>query len=123
MIPTTFINFSNHPIAKFTPEQLQALEGFSIVAEVPFPQVPASASREEVQALAQESVERIMAFRPDVVMCQGEFTLTYAVVTELKARGVKVVSACSDRNSREVVHDDGSVTKESVFRFRQFREY
>ena len=56
------------------------------------------------------------------VLCQGEFTLTYAVVSRLLRFGVEVASAFSERivNEERVGEE---VRKISVFRFYGFRKY
>jgi hypothetical protein len=119
---TTFINFSNHPSTGWGEEQVKACEGANIL-DVKFPAVPSTATTSEVKALAEKCVEEILSHEPTTVMVAGEMTLTCAVVEILKAHGVKVVSACSERVSVESVGENGEVTKTSVFRFVQFREY
>lgn len=119
----TFINFSNHPSTGWGEEQRNACgEGTNII-DVKFPAVPSTATTSEVKALAEKCVEEILSHKPVAVMVAGEMTLVVAVVTLLQAHGVKVVSACSERVSIESVGENGEVTKTSVFRFVQFREY
>lgn len=136
------INLTNHPSAKWSGDQRKAALEYGTLIDLPFPRISASDSVQSVQKLADEYVRRIMElghrmedtdtasdkysvplYRKITVCIQGEYTFTYAMVVRLKKIGIKAVTACSDRDAREKVNEDGSVTKESVFRFRQFREY
>lgn len=56
-------------------------------------------------------------------MCQGEFTLTYAIVTRLKKNGITVFAACSRRGTEEIRNADGSTQKKVLFSFERFREF
>lgn len=117
-----FINFSNHPSVRWDREQLTAAEKWGEIADVPFPDVDPAASEETIAGLAQEMVDKIMSYSPDAVMCQGEFTLSFSIITMLLDRGVTVVAACSKREVKESV-ENGGQKKEVVFSFVQFREY
>ena len=55
-------------------------------------------------------------------MCQGEFGLTYQVVTLLKQKDIHTVYSCSERKTIEKKPDNGTV-KTSEFCFVRFREY
>lgn len=107
------------------------------IVELPFPAVEASAPTEDVLALAREYLERISALlssgcshrAPVAVLCQGEFSLTMALVHVIQAmaeageREIVVLTACSERRSEDVIEADGTVKKQSFFDFTQFREY
>ncbi len=118
-----FVNFSNHPMSNWNEMQLNAAKTYGETAEVPFPVVPPMATEEDVMQIAMENAERILQLQPDVVMCQGEFTVAFAVVNILKEHGVTCVSACSDRRTVETVQVDGTIKKESIFLFCRFRKY
>lgn len=117
-----FLNFSNHPGSLWGPEQKTAAGQFGQIEDLPFPQVPADMSSEAVRRLADEYAEQILSRKPDCVLCQGEFCLSWHVIARLKEAGVRVVAACSDRVAEEVYGETGT-EKKSVFRFVQFREY
>ncbi|MBR1670317.1 MAG: hypothetical protein IJ695_06420 [Butyrivibrio sp.] len=87
------------------------------IVDVPFPSIEALASEEEISKLAEEYVDRIrnLVDADGAVMAQGEFTLTYAVIRMLKAGGIKVVSACSERDSIESIDETGNTVRKSVF--------
>lgn len=129
-----FINFSNHPSKAWDEEQRKAAEVFGPIVDVPFPAVDPSLDEKAILNLAKDSIKRINEHTTgnDVVMVQGEFTLTYAVIKLLKKTKIikllkktkiKVVSACSERKVQELVDSDGNTTRQSVFTFVRFREY
>ena len=84
--------------------------------------LPVIMSTDGVRKLAEEYAEKILAKKPDCVMCQGEFCLSWHVIARLKEAGVRVAAACSERIVEEVYGENGT-EKRSVFRFVQFREY
>ncbi len=133
-----FINFSNHPSENWPKEQTDAAKVYGEIRDVPFPVVPAGADEDQIDALATSCVEKILAEINDgqeaagesadmenesAVMAQGEFTLTFAVVQKLRAQGITVLSACSERSVREKVSEDGKIVKEVRFGFVRFRRY
>lgn len=118
-----FINLSNHPSGKWDEKQLAEAGRYGELRDMVFPGVPADSTETEVDEMADQLVEAVLQQKPDCVMCQGEFTLTYRIVERLKARGVLVVAACSERRVCEQVQADGTVEKISVFQFCRFRQY
>ena len=112
------MNFSNHPSSAWEPEQIEAAERYGKIVDIPFPAVDPRASSEGIKAVGKEYVEIIINCDPEAVMCQGEFTLCYFVITELKKRNVRVLAACSRRMVEET--EGGRIVK---FRFERFREY
>ncbi len=113
-----FINVSNHPSAKWSPEQLAAAVALGgEVSDLPFPNVPPTADEAEIATLATGLAAKI----PDgaVVMASGEFTLTYAIVRRLRERGMTVVAATTDRVKKETTPGNW----EMVFTFMKFRAF
>lgn len=117
-----FLNFSNHPSCLWGQEQKMAAGQFGEIVDLPFPQVLAEMSSEDVRRLADQYALQILGRKPDCVLCQGEFCLSWHVIAHLKEAGVRVVAACSERTAEEVYGEKGT-EKKSVFRFVQFREY
>ena len=120
-----FINYSNHPSIKWQREQALAAEEMGgEILDVPFPNVPVTYSDKDILALAYEEADKITSLCPKnaVVMCQGEFTLCYAVVSILQNRDIQVVSATTERKTVERI-EDGTVIKTAEFHFAGFREY
>lgn len=117
------INHTNHPSARWSEEQIAAARSYGEVVDVPFPDVPPVWSSEDVAALAEKQAARILAMEPAAVLCQGEFCYTFALVARLKAAGIPVLAACSERVVREREDEAGNVVRESRFAFVQFRAY
>ena len=80
-------------------------------------------SEKEVSEMADNMFIRIKDYSPKCVMCQGEFTLTYALVERLLKAGIKTVAACSDRKVIEKKLENGESQKTVVFDFAGFRDY
>ncbi len=113
-----FINFSNHPSELWEIPQRKAAEVWGTIVDIPFPMVFPLADEKMIAGLGDEYVSRIAERNPAAVMCQGEFTLSYYVIRKLKERGIRVLSACTERISRQEGNE-----KISVFSFVRFREY
>jgi len=118
-----FINCSNHSAEYWGEKQKQAAGRWGEIIDYPFPVVEPGISEEEIEKIADHVVRDIVGKQPDIVLCQGEFTLTYAIVSRLKKLGIKVVAACSERKTQEQVMQNGVTKKESYFEFIRFREY
>ncbi|MBQ9443446.1 MAG: hypothetical protein IJU43_04010 [Lachnospiraceae bacterium] len=123
------INFSNHPYEKWSAKQKEAARVYGDTVDMPFFVVPAKATEEEIAGMAADAVmeiERRIEFSHDTrdaIMVQGEFTLTYSVVTTLLAHHIRVISACSERRVMESSDEVGNTVKKVEFRFERFREY
>ena len=119
-----FVNFSNHPSSRWSEEQLKvAGQQYGEIVDVPFPSLDPCMDERAIAEIGEDCIEKILELSPCAVMCQGEFTLTFYVVNRLINKGISCVSACSERSSVEVMQEDGSVRKESLFLFRGFRKY
>ncbi|MBR3143450.1 MAG: toll/interleukin-1 receptor domain-containing protein [Clostridiales bacterium] len=119
----SFVNISNHPSDNWGEEQRRAAEEMGTIVDIPFPLVDPYASEENVEKLADQIVQETLTRKPAAVMCQGEFTLTEAIVRKLRGKDIPVYSACTQRVSKERLLEDGSTAKESVFTFVKFRRY
>lgn len=121
-----FINLSNHPSVKWGSAQLEAameLTSDNRIKDIQFPAVPATATTTDILAIADGLHHAVMENKPEVIMISGEFTLAYAMIELCLRAGIKVVAACSDRCTKEVVNEDGTTTKTVNFEFVQFREF
>ncbi len=97
---------------------------YGVVVDIPFPAVDPAATKEDILALADKIVEEIKECEPEAVMCQGEFTLTYAIVRRLSDKGIPVFAACSERKVVETIDKaTGKYEKTARFEFVGFREY
>lgn len=117
------LNCSNHISKNWSAEQLKVASQWGEIIDYPFPQVPAIADEAYISKLADDIVKNIRSMQPSAVMCQGEFTLSYVVITKLLESGIKVIAACSERKTEEVILANGNVEKRVVFQFIRFREY
>ena len=118
-----FLNCSNHASKNWNIRQREVAEKWGEIIDYPFPVVPANADETEVKKIAEDVMKDILEMKPSVIMCQGEFTLTYLLVTGFLYHGIKVVAACSERKTEECILQDGSVEKKTIFEFIKFRDY
>lgn len=117
-----FLNVSNHPIAGWDEDQIEAAKVFGKLKDYPFPSVCAVASTDDIYRLACETARDILCEYPDADITahvMGEMTFTFALVTKLKALGIRCVASCTDR----VAENLGNGDKLSHFHFAQIREY
>lgn len=120
---TTFVNCSNHPSTQWSTEQREAAEKYGSLVDVRFPMVPEEATTETIRTMADNLAQQIIQLHPRAVMCQGEFTLTFATVSRLQKAGIVCVCACTVRNTVETIQQDGTTVKQSIFKFAGFRKY
>lgn len=120
-----FINFSNHPSGRWDEKQVKAATLYGEILDIQFPEVSPVANEDDIELLAKKCVNTIKKnlSKDSAVMVQGEFTLTYAIVRLLMQDGIKVVSACSERNVTEDTDIDGNIVRKVRFDFKRFREY
>ncbi len=118
-----FVNCSNHPAETWSEDQRAAAQIYGEIVDYAFPNVPAEADEAMIAALGEKVSGEIAALHPAMVMCQGEFTLVYQIVSRLKDHGIPVAAACTERKVVLEQQKDGSVRKLSNFRFVRFRCY
>ena len=118
-----FINHTNHPLARWSAAQRAAAEEYGEIVDLPFPDIAPEWDEAAVARLADEQAERILMQSPAAVLCQGEFTYSYALIRRLVAAGIPVLAACSRRESYETPDVAGHTTRTSVFAFVRFRRY
>lgn len=118
-----FLNISNHPSSLWSEKQKKAAENFGPIIDISFPDVNPSASEEEINAMAEELFTKAMKFSPSAVMCQGEFTLSYCLISMFLRHEIKCLAACTERRTVEVPQEDGTIIKTSLYDFVKFREY
>lgn len=116
-----FINFSNHPSGLWSDEQISAAKQYGEIIDIPFPAISPEAIKEDLDIISKDAIQQIINSHlpPSTVHIMGEMTLTFALVTELKALGYTCLASTTERkveineNGDKVVH----------FEFVQFREY
>ena len=120
--PTIFINLSNHPSDQWSKEQLEAAKAYGEVVDLPFPAVEPHASEGDIDALAVEYVAKVLDMSKGatpVVHLMGEMNFTYRLVSRLTQQGITCLASTTERIVRQL--PDG--TRNSTFRFVQFRRY
>lgn len=117
-----FVNLSNHPVADWLEDQKAAATAYGELMDEPFPQIPADATCDEVEEIAQGVVRKLLAEHPVralTVHVMGEMVASYHIVQLLKAAGVRCVASATRRDVQEL----GDGKKLSSFQFAGFREY
>lgn len=118
------LNLTNHPVSLWPKVQLtEAEQRWGRITDLPFPAVDPNCPICEVIAQAREIVRRASVLNPSAVLCQGEMTMTVALVRHFQLEGIPVYAACSHREVTEQKEKSGTVRKNSRFCFVQFREY
>ena len=118
-----FVNCSNHPSKRWSKGQKEAAEEYGRIVDTRFPEVDPAWTAEQVHAEAERICREIDKYCVGAVMCQGEFTLTYSIVSRLKKKGITVLAACSRRRTEETTNEDGTIQKKVIFSFEGFREF
>lgn len=119
---TMLVNFSNHPSCYWDTRQREASRCYGDIIDFPFPVIAPNSSNEQLQAISQEWVKKILALgdaKDITVHIMGEMTFTFMVVTRFKELGIKCVASTTERKT--TYNPDG--TKVSEFQFVKFREY
>ena len=117
-----FINHTNHPSAEWNEKQWAATKDFGSVQDFPFPVIGAEWEENRVLQLVQENCKKILDMQPNAVLCQGEFYYCYHLVNLLKKHGILVLTACSERKTKEW-NEGGRTVKEATYSFVRFRKY
>ena len=117
-----FLNLSNHPYSTWSEGQKAAARTLGELEELPFPEIAPEATEEEIAALAEEYVQKILAYaegKQVTVHLMGELTFCFALVRRLEEVGITCVASCSRRDVEDL--PDGR--KQSAFHFSNFRRY
>lgn len=118
-----FINISNHRLNIWSEKQIKAAKLYGNIVDMPFPEISPITTNDEMERLVDEYEKKIIAYKNPIVLVQGEFVFTYRLVTRLKKRGIKVVSACSRRIATEEISKTGEYVKKAGYEFSEFREF
>jgi hypothetical protein len=127
------INLSNHPLTAWDNSQRHAAqEEYGLLADLPFPPVPANAGLQEVQQKVEEYISLCQAMFDDyfqtggiadknrnAIHVMGEFTFVYLFVARCRKLSIPCVASTTDR----IVVDNTDGSKTTRFNFLQFRPY
>ncbi|MBR0145081.1 MAG: hypothetical protein IJM25_00270 [Eubacterium sp.] len=127
------INNTNREHTTWGEDQLEASKDFGEIVDMIMPGIPAEADEAEADRIAGLVVRRILrrlgrenagtGNEQDAVICQGDFTLVYRVVTRLKEAGVTVVAPSFQRVTKPTLRPDGTTVPGYSFRFERYRQY
>jgi hypothetical protein len=117
------INFTNHKSQNWSAEQLAASQIYGNVFDMPFPEVDPSEDEAYISDLANLYAAQIAELNPTAVLCQGEMTLAFALVSKLCEYGVMTIAACSKRKVIETRGANGETVKCATFVFTRYRKY
>jgi len=118
---------SNHSPDKWSESQK---EGWDKIEYIPFPEIPADASWNDVAKIANSLKEKIWDFsrrcaREDAeayLNLQGEYTLCFMLYAMFQGVSyLKFAFPTTERKVIENVGQDGVVTKTAVFEFKRWR--
>lgn len=116
---TVFVNFSSHPSALWSEEQLAAaLSMADQVTDIPIPEIPPDAETEELVERCRTLV-RMLPQGATHAMVSTEFVTTFILVTMLQMMGITCLAA----TTRRTASIDSEGNKISRFCFVRFREY
>jgi hypothetical protein len=119
----SFVNFTNHQSTSWSGEQLAEASKYGAIRDIDFPNIPAESDEKYIKKTAKHYLREIMHLEPSAVLCQGEFSLAFAVAQALMLKGVAVLTACSERMVQISIDSNGDAHKTQVFRFVKFRKY
>lgn len=117
------VNFSNNRSELWSEKEKNVAAEWGEIVDMPFPNVDATLSENDVSLLAEIFSKKIIDMKPKAVICQGEFSLTFAVVSRIKAAGIPVYTICSQRTITEYIDESGRKIQRATFEFVKFREY
>lgn len=127
-----FINLSNHPTSKWSPEQRAAVfPADARVIDISFPQVDPCLSAIQVYELAEkymylcvdECNKNDISSNETVVHIMGELGFVYQCVKLLIREGFIPLHSTTSRETVEEKLPDGTIKKTAIFKFVQFRPY
>ncbi len=122
------LNVSNHPSPKWGKKQMKAVEddfGCSLVRDIPFPPIPSDLSTEGVIHMARDFYATYIRPTPEdeyIVHLMGEQSFCFFLAEILLAEGISVVVSTTERKAVVETLPDGTIKKEAVFEFVQFRD-
>lgn len=117
------INLSNHHSNFWGEQQTNtAHKLYGDIFDISFPNVPAEIDEEHIKSMAKMLISDYLSSYNSTITTfhvMGEMTLTFQLVTLLKAAGFRCVASTSER----VVSYAPDGTKNVTFNFVRFREY
>ena len=66
-----FINLTNHHSKYWREQQKKEAHKYGAIVDIPFPNVPAEATEDDIRRLCDATVKKVMGYSPEAVLCQG----------------------------------------------------
>lgn len=118
------LNLTNHPHSQWSKDQLQeSYNRWGTIYDLSFPHVDPQWDEELVEEMADRVAANAASLAPEAILCQGEMTLTLALVNRFCRIRIPVYAACSQRRVNERICEGGMIRKTTEFCFVRFREY
>ncbi len=134
-----FVNLSNHPSTKWTPEQLAAAQAFGEVVDRPFPNIDPRWSSGEVDELVYKDVHELMGvlykeavsqaaaghgpgYNVNAIHIMGETTYVVLFAKMWSTVGGYQYARLVCSTTERMVEELPTGEKKSTFQFVQFRE-
>lgn len=122
-MPRILVNLSNHPSQQWSAEQKAAAAAYGErIEDIPFPVVDPLADENYIKEQAKICVRNVLKLARNntvTVHIMGELCLTYNIIHELQAHGIRCIASTTERISETL--PDGS--RHVEFHFKRFREY
>jgi hypothetical protein len=122
-----FVNLSNHPVKSWPAAQVDAARALCLGAPCDvdggMPEVDPERDAGDVAKVVHEVAGRAVAQGAVGAFVAGEYTLSFALVAALQARGVRCFAATTRRDVVEAGNDGDARERKVVFRFVRWREY
>ena len=116
-----FLNCSFHYASSgWDQEALEQAACYGRVLDLPL--APITGTKEERFEKALEYLNQIDRIRPSAVLLDGDFGTFFLMADALLRKGYRVLVKCNERHSREMVDQDGNITKISEYRFVRYRQ-
>ena len=97
-----FINHTSLPNKTWSNAKLDAAKKFGDVYDVLFPTINPDWDEEKISKIAALHADKIAKLKPSAVLCQGEdLSYVFAIVSELKSRGILVLFAAGGANFKQ----------------------
>jgi len=118
-----FVNCSNHPSDRWSPEQRKAALalGCNSIKDIPFPSVAPDAGTDAALAIARELAASLISLKPSAAFIAGEISVATAVTVKLQDKRIPCFAATTMRTVTEDIGADGKVVKTAVFKFVSWR--
>ena len=117
-----FLNISNHPSEKWSPEQVNEAQKHGKIIDILFPVINPKSTTEDIAQIADDYAQKVLELSKGKTVSahvMGEMTLTLAIVRRLQDYGIKCYASTTER----IVNDGPNGQKISIFKFVAFRKY